>query len=74
MAGLDAKVKSIIKDTVKSHSIKRDAIEFDQSLLDCELTGAASTRFLNLHLHLHRLLQFHLDPILKKLANQTTLT
>ena len=45
MAGLDAKVKSIIKDTVKSHSIKRDAIEFDQSLLDCELTGAASTRF-----------------------------
>ena len=38
MAGLDAKVKSIIKDTVKSHSIKRDAIEVDQSLLDCELT------------------------------------
>ena len=39
MVELDAKVKSIIRDTVKSHSIKRDAIEFDQSLLDCELTG-----------------------------------
>jgi len=39
LAGLDAKVKSIIRDTVKSHSIKRDAIEFDQSLLECELTG-----------------------------------
>ena len=47
LAGLDAKVKSIIKDTVKSHSIKRDAIEFDQSLLECELTatGSNSKRF-----------------------------
>ena len=42
LAGLDAKVKSIIKDTVKSHSIKREAIEFDHSLLDCELTGTGS--------------------------------
>ena len=39
LAGLDAKVKSIIRDTVKSHSIKRDAIKFDQSLLECKLTG-----------------------------------
>ena len=29
LAGLDAKVKSIIKETVKSQSIKREAIEFD---------------------------------------------
>ena len=34
MAGLDTKVKSIIRDTVKSHPIKRDAIEFDQSHLN----------------------------------------
>ena len=39
LAELDAKVKSIIKDTVKRHSIKRGAIDFDQSLLECELTG-----------------------------------
>ena len=47
LAGLAAKVKSIIKDTVKSHSIKRDAIEFDQSLLECELTATrtSSKRF-----------------------------
>ena len=42
LAGLDAKVKSIIKDTVKPHSIKRDAIEFDQSLLECDLTRTDS--------------------------------
>ena len=29
MAGLDAKVKSIMKETVKSQSIKKEAIEFD---------------------------------------------
>ena len=47
LAGLDAKVKSIIKDTVKIHSIKRDAIESDQSLLESELTatGSNSKRF-----------------------------
>ena len=43
LAGLDAKVKSIIKDTVKSHSIKREAIEFDQSLLECDLTRTDSS-------------------------------
>ena len=37
--GFDAKVKSIIKETVKSQSIKREAIEFDQSRLECELTS-----------------------------------
>ena len=42
LAGLDAKVKSIIKDTVKSHSIKRGAIEFDQSLLECDFTRTDS--------------------------------
>ena len=36
LAGLDAKVKSIIKDTVKSQSIKKEAISFDHSLLDNE--------------------------------------
>ena len=34
LAGLDAKVKSIIKETVKSQSIKKDAINFDSSLRD----------------------------------------
>jgi len=43
LAGLDAKVKSIIKDTVKSHSIKREAIKFDQSLLECDLTRTDSS-------------------------------
>ena len=42
LAGLDAKVKSIIRDTVKSHSIKRDSIELDQSLLECKLTGTGT--------------------------------
>ena len=38
MAGLDAKVKSIIKETVKSASIKKEAITFDSSLLECDLS------------------------------------
>ena len=38
MAGLDAKVKSIIKETVKSQFIKKEAITFDPSLLECDLT------------------------------------
>ena len=38
MAGLDAKVKSIIKDTVKSQSIKKEAISFDPALFENELT------------------------------------
>ena len=29
LAGLDAKVKSIIKDTVKSQSIKKESLYFD---------------------------------------------
>ena len=36
--GLDAKVKSIIKDTVKSQSIKKEAISFDSALFENELT------------------------------------
>ena len=40
-ANLDAKVKSIIKDTVKSQSIKKEAILFDSSLIECELTTEA---------------------------------
>ena len=40
MAGLDAKVKSIIKETVKSQSIKKEAISFDLSLLECDLTSS----------------------------------
>ena len=43
LAGLDAKVKNIIKETVQSKSIKREAIEFDQSLLECELTSTGTT-------------------------------
>ena len=39
MAGLDAKVISIIKDTFKSQSIKKEAISFDSSLLECDLTS-----------------------------------
>ena len=38
MAGLDAKVKSIIKDTVKSQSIKKEAISFDPALFENEST------------------------------------
>ena len=40
MAGLDAKVKSIIKETVKSQSIKKEAISLYSSLLECDLTSA----------------------------------
>jgi len=39
LAGLDAKVKSIIKETVKSQSIKQGSMYFDPSLLECELTS-----------------------------------
>ena len=39
LAGLDAKVKSIIKYTVKSQSIKKESLYFDSSLLECELTS-----------------------------------
>ena len=37
LAGLDAKVKSIIKETVKSQSIKKEAISFDPTLFENEL-------------------------------------
>ena len=39
MAGLDAKVITIIKDTVKSQSIKKESMYFDSSLLECDLTS-----------------------------------
>ena len=39
LTGLAAKVKSIIKDIVKSTSIKKETMEFDQSLLECDLTS-----------------------------------
>ena len=42
LAGLDAKVKSIIKDTVKIQSIKKESLYFDPSLLECELTSNAN--------------------------------
>ena len=41
LASLDAKVKSIIKETVKSQSIKKGAILFDSSLIECELVSEA---------------------------------
>ena len=36
---LDAKVKSIIKETVKSQSIKKENLTMDPSLFECELTN-----------------------------------
>ena len=45
LAGLDAKVKSIIKETVKSQSIKKEAISFDSSLLKCDLTYSGPGQF-----------------------------
>ena len=44
LAGLDAKVKSIIADTVKSQSIKKEAILFDTSLLECDVISSVSDR------------------------------
>ena len=41
LASLDAKVKSIIKDNVKSQSIKKEAILFDPSLIECDLVSEA---------------------------------
>ena len=40
-AGLDAKVKHIIKETVKSQSIKKEAMYFDPALFECDLTSRA---------------------------------
>ena len=40
---LASTLKSIIKYTVKSQSIKKEAVEFDQSLLECELTSTDTT-------------------------------
>jgi len=45
LAGLDAKVKSIIKETVKSQFIKKEAISFDSSLLECDLTNTGHGQF-----------------------------
>ena len=36
LAGLDAKVKSIIKETVKSQYIKKESIAYDESLFEDE--------------------------------------
>ena len=41
LAGLDAKVKNIIKETVKSQSIKKEAMYCDPSLLECDLFSEA---------------------------------
>ena len=41
LENLGAKVKSIIKETVKSQSIKKEAIMFDPSLIECELASEA---------------------------------
>ena len=49
LAELDTKVKSIIIDIVKSNSIKRYTIDFDQSLLECELTGMGTKMKLSPH-------------------------
>ena len=38
MAGLDAKVRSIKKETVKSQFIKKEAISYDESLFEDEFT------------------------------------
>ena len=39
LADLDAKVKSIIKDTFKTQYIKKEYLYFDSSLLECDLTS-----------------------------------
>ena len=39
---LDAKVKSIIKETVKSQSIKNENLTIDPSLFECDLTNTES--------------------------------
>ena len=36
MAGLDAKVKSIIKETVKNQYIKKESFVYDESLFEDE--------------------------------------
>ena len=41
LANLDAKVKGILKETVKSQSIKKEAIMFDSSLIECQLVSEA---------------------------------
>ena len=40
MACLNAKVKSIIKERVKTQSIKKEVITFDSSLLECDLSSS----------------------------------
>ena len=44
LANLDAQVKSIIKETVKSQLIKKKSMMFDHSLIECELTYAVDNR------------------------------
>ena len=48
LAGLDAKVKNIIKDTVKIQSIKKESLYFNPSLLECELTSNANFQSLKI--------------------------
>ena len=77
MAGLGAQVKSIIKDTVKSQSIKKKAITFDPSLLDCDLTSIAMGVSSHCNCFLNPSLNLHLqkDPDNQKLlTNEAPLT
>jgi len=46
-AGLDAKVESIIKETIKSEHIKKDAILYDPSLIECDITSAGNDRHIS---------------------------
>ena len=39
LSGIEDKVKRIINETVKNQSIKKEALMFDLSLLDCDLTA-----------------------------------
>ena len=64
MAGLDAKVKSIIKETVKSQFIKKEAISYDESLFEAELLMMRN----NLNLFLASIL--HLMALQKDPDNQ----
>ena len=45
LAGIDAKVKSNIKETVKSQSIKKEALGIDISALICDMNSVVNDNF-----------------------------
>ena len=49
-AGMDAKVKNIIKETVRSQSIKKEAIGNDISALICNFSSVVNDNFNHVNL------------------------